>query len=107
MSQMSQQKLVTTSTTLMHIDKIPRTDRRGRFIAAHRRFIGQSLSGSFVNIHQLSQNVSHISPVPDPSNIPPPEIRQTQLQEKPPALQVEIAQIIGHLPQVMSTHLLW
>jgi hypothetical protein len=35
----------------MQIDKLPRPDRRGRFIAAHRRFIGQSLSDSFVNIH--------------------------------------------------------
>jgi hypothetical protein len=37
----------------MQIDKILRPDRRGRFIAAHRRFIGQSLSAYFVNLHNL------------------------------------------------------
>jgi hypothetical protein len=35
----------------MEIDKIIQLGRRGRFIAAHHRFIGQCLSHSFVNRH--------------------------------------------------------
>jgi hypothetical protein len=39
---------------MMQIDKLPLPDRRGRFIAAHRRFIGQCLSDSFITIHNLA-----------------------------------------------------
>src|SRR6266571_1885251 len=38
---------------LMRFSKLLRPDRRGRFIAAHRRFIGQSQPDSFVNGHEM------------------------------------------------------
>jgi hypothetical protein len=39
---------------MMHIDKISWPDRRRRFITAHRRLIGQSLSDSFINTHHCA-----------------------------------------------------